>query len=317
MNRRVFRGVMSDIDLRLLRVFDAVVSQGGFAAAEVALNKSRSAISMDISDLEQRLSATLCRRGSGGFSLTREGEKIHTAARALFADLDRFRDSVNEALSNLSGKIAIAMTDDLVDSPYLPLGRAVESFRVANPDVFIQIRVASNMSVAQSVINAESDFGFAGKVRPVSGVEFTPLFEETSLAYCGSLHPLFYVPDDQLDLETVLESDFIKVSVAEKQEPGNLLERILVSSEADNMDARAMMITSGNYIGFLPLDYASGMVARKQIRPLLAESLHIKNTIYQILRSGREQSPIYKEFLRCLDMAKRARTPVQEAVLPN
>jgi hypothetical protein len=59
------------------------------------------------------------------------------------------------------------------------------------------------------------------------------------------------------------------------------------------------------------------MVARKQIRPLLAESLHIKNTIYQILRSGREQSPIYKEFLRCLDMAKRARTPVQEAVLPN
>lgn len=307
---------MSDIDLRLLRVFDAVVSQGGFAAAEVALNKSRSAISMDISDLEQRLAATLCRRGSGGFSLTREGEKIHTAARALFADLDRFRDSVNEALSNLSGKIVIAMTDDLVDSPHLPLGDAVESFRFANPDVYIHIRVASNMSVAQSVINAQSDIGFAGKVRPVSGVEFTPLFEETSLAYCGSMHPLFGFPDDQLSLDKVLESDFIKVSVAETQEPGNLLERILVSSEANNMDARAMMITSGNYVGFLPFDYARSMVARKQIRPLLPERLHIKNTIYQILRSGREQSPIYREFLRCLDKAKRARALVSEAALP-
>ena len=98
---------------------------------------------------------------TGDTRLQARGDTLH----ALFADLDRFRDSVNEALSNLSGKIDIAMTDDLVDSPHLPLGDAVESFRYANPDVYIHIRVASNMSVAQSVINAQSDIGFAGKVK--------------------------------------------------------------------------------------------------------------------------------------------------------
>ncbi len=310
MNRRVFRGLLSDIDLRLLRVFDAVVSQGGFAAAEVALNKSRSAISMDISDLEQRLAVTLCRRGSGGFSLTLEGEKIHAAAKALFADFDQFRDSVNEALSNLSGKIVVAMTDDLVDSPLLPLGDAIEAFRSANPDVYIHIRVASNMSVALSVINAQSDIGFAGRVRPVSGVEFTPLFEETSFAYCGRAHALFNIPDDRLSLDGVLESDFVRISVAETQEPPNLLERILVSSEANNMDARAMMIMSGNYVGFLPVDYARDHVSRGRIRALLPERLHIKNTIYRILRTGRQQSPIYREFLRCLEKAGKAQAAV-------
>ncbi|MCC6306262.1 MAG: LysR family transcriptional regulator [Rhodobacteraceae bacterium] len=313
MSRRAFRGQLSDIDLRLLRVFDAVVTEGGFGAAEVALNKSRSAISMDISDLEQRLGVTLCRRGSRGFALTLEGERIHAAARTLFADLDRFRDSVNDTLSTLSGKIVVALTDDLVDAPALSIRRTVEAFRAANPDVYLHIRVASNMSVAQAVINSQADIGFAGRVRPVSGVEFTPLFEETGLAYCGTGHPFFAVPDADLDLDAVLDCDFVKVSVAEKQEPANLLDRISVSAEANNMDARAVMIMSGTFLGFLPVDYARDLVRAGRIRALLHDRLFIRNTIYRILRTGRQQSPLYREFLRWLDMARQEGTPAPAA----
>ena len=40
---RPFTGEIGDIDLRLLRVFMAVADHGGFAAAEVALGKNKSA----------------------------------------------------------------------------------------------------------------------------------------------------------------------------------------------------------------------------------------------------------------------------------
>lgn len=65
-------GQIADIDLRLLRVFRAVVESGGFAAAELELNVGRSVISRHIKDLETRLGLALCRRGRGGFALTPE-----------------------------------------------------------------------------------------------------------------------------------------------------------------------------------------------------------------------------------------------------
>ena len=73
MVRKALLGNVTDNDLRLLRVFRAVVACGGFAAAELELNINRSTISRHIKDLEMRLGVTLCRRGRGGFALTDEG----------------------------------------------------------------------------------------------------------------------------------------------------------------------------------------------------------------------------------------------------
>jgi DNA-binding transcriptional LysR family regulator len=55
MNTPKLRRQLSDIDLRLLRVFIAVTESGGFTAAEIKLNINRSTISTHISDLEARL----------------------------------------------------------------------------------------------------------------------------------------------------------------------------------------------------------------------------------------------------------------------
>ena len=49
------------MDLRLLRVFRAVVDCGGMAAAELELNIGTSTVSRHIKDLETRLGLVLCR----------------------------------------------------------------------------------------------------------------------------------------------------------------------------------------------------------------------------------------------------------------
>ena len=65
-------GQLSDMDLRLLRVFRVVADCGGMAAAELELNIGSSTISRHIKDLETRLGLRLCRRGRAGFALTPE-----------------------------------------------------------------------------------------------------------------------------------------------------------------------------------------------------------------------------------------------------
>ena len=69
-------GQLSDMDLRLLRVFRVVADCGGMAAAELELNIGSSTISRHIKDLETRLGFRLCRRGRAGFPLTPWGPKI-------------------------------------------------------------------------------------------------------------------------------------------------------------------------------------------------------------------------------------------------
>ncbi|MDC1510275.1 LysR family transcriptional regulator, partial [Oceanospirillaceae bacterium] len=79
---------LSDIDLRLLRIYKTVVEAGGFAAAEVELNISRAAISMAMSDLETRLGLRLCQRGRAGFSVTESGQRVYEAILQLFASIE-------------------------------------------------------------------------------------------------------------------------------------------------------------------------------------------------------------------------------------
>lgn len=106
---RGFQGHVSEIDLRLLRVFHTVAEQGGFSAAEITLGKSKSSISLDISALETRLGITLCLRGRSGFALTDEGREVLEATHALFLNLEQFRQQVNQA-SGMLGSGLIART---------------------------------------------------------------------------------------------------------------------------------------------------------------------------------------------------------------
>ena len=109
MAKKALLGNITDSDLRLLRVFRAVVTCGGFAAAELELNINRSTISRHIKDLESRLGVTLCRRGRGGFALTDEGEQVFASARKMMASVEEFQHEVDELHQRLTGALSIAI----------------------------------------------------------------------------------------------------------------------------------------------------------------------------------------------------------------
>src|SRR5579864_938231 len=74
---------LSDLDLRLIRVFLSVLDAGGVSAAQTALNVSQSTISTQLATLETRLGFRLCERGRAGFRLTPRGEQFAQACRQL------------------------------------------------------------------------------------------------------------------------------------------------------------------------------------------------------------------------------------------
>ena len=85
---RAVLGQLSNLDLRLLQVFKAVVDCGGLSAAELELNIGTSTVSRHLKDLETRLGLVLCRRGRAGFSVTPEGQRIYEETVRLTNSLD-------------------------------------------------------------------------------------------------------------------------------------------------------------------------------------------------------------------------------------
>src|SRR5659263_331987 len=132
---RYVMGQLSDMDIRLLRVFKSVAECGGMAAAELELNIGVSTVSRHIKDLETRLGLTLCRRGRAGFSLTSEGEQIYAETLRLLAGVDAFRSRVDEIHQRMGGQLNIAVFDKTASNPAAHIGAAIALFTELAPEV--------------------------------------------------------------------------------------------------------------------------------------------------------------------------------------
>jgi DNA-binding transcriptional LysR family regulator len=269
----------TDYDLRLLRVFDAVVRGGGFAGAEVLLNKSKSAISIDISSLETRLGVTLCRRGRGGFALTAHGKEIHTLAQDLFKQLRDFRKRADLVATVVSGELSVAMDSNLARDYAAELGLALQKFQVAHSQVALKIDAAAPERVIQWVLDGSASIGVSVIPREYPEIETFPLFEEAIGLYCGSSHPLFKVPDSQLNLAQLSGHPCSELPSRQHAVDPSLLEHLNMRTQANTTETQLLLISTGQFIGFLPEVSARAAVAGQRLRALLPQTLSFKSTV--------------------------------------
>ncbi len=303
---------VSDVDLRLLRVFRTVVDQGGFAGAELALDKSKSAISMDIAHLEQRLGARLCRRGRGGFALTEPGEAVHLAATQLLDDLDRFRDRVATATGRLTGRLTLMVVDNIVSIAAAPLTDALGVWARRHPEVRLVLESAPARVVAQAVLDGGADLGVSVLPRPLPSLATEPLFNEEMRLYCGSAHPLFAVAAPTP--AQVHGHALVRPSAMDDAEFARLVAAFAPGAQADAVDARILLVLSGAYLAFLPVEYARPWHARSELRELLPDQFSGENTFHLLWRSGQSAAVAA---LRAIMLEAFGRRPVPQPASPR
>jgi LysR family transcriptional regulator, transcriptional activator for bauABCD operon len=136
---------LSNIDLKLLRVFMTVARSGGFSLAQTDLNVSQATISIHIKNLETRLGLTLCQRGRSGFALTEDGQRVYDAANALFNHLEDFQ-SIVLGHEKLVGELQIGIIDNAIFHPSFKLSEAIQKFGEIAHHVDISVHVAPLIS---------------------------------------------------------------------------------------------------------------------------------------------------------------------------
>ena len=98
------------MDWDKLRVFHAVAEAGSFTHAGEALNLSQSAVSRQISALEESLNVPLFHRHARGLILTEQGELLFRTAREVFAKLAMAEALLTESKDRPQGPLKITTT---------------------------------------------------------------------------------------------------------------------------------------------------------------------------------------------------------------
>lgn len=123
-------------ELRPLAIFAKVVEAGSFRAAAALLQLSPSVVSHHISELEKRLDVALLYRSTRKFSLTYEGERLFTHAKAMLIAAEAGLSQVAYKALEPSGKLHLTLPAMLARAPIL---KAIADFAKHNPKVSLQM----------------------------------------------------------------------------------------------------------------------------------------------------------------------------------
>jgi DNA-binding transcriptional LysR family regulator len=98
------------MDWDKLRVFHAVAEAGSFTHAGETLNLSQSAVSRQISALEETLGVPLFHRHARGLILTEQGEQLNRTVREVFAKLAMTEALLTESKEKPAGRLKVTTT---------------------------------------------------------------------------------------------------------------------------------------------------------------------------------------------------------------
>ncbi|WP_148862832.1 LysR family transcriptional regulator [Marinobacter fonticola] len=282
---KVTLGQVGDYEIRLLKVFEAVVECGGFSAAESELSIGRSTISNHIANLEDRLDLKLCWRGRGGFSLTGEGVEVYELMKALFSALESFRSGVNALHVSLTGELRVIASDAICMDPQSRLPEAIAQFTRAAPDVNVLLDVKALNDIERMILNGEADIGLIPYHRQLSGLKYSTLYVDPCHLYCSRSHPLFGAKQSAELRDQVLRSKVVHAGIHTSPDVGAQLADMNKAAISYFYEARLAMILSGAYIGFMPESYVERQVEAGDLRALIPDTKHYALEVTAITRA--------------------------------
>ena len=300
---------LSDIDLRLLRVFHAIVRNGGFSAAQYELNMSQPAISAQMRQLEDRFGIRLCERGRSGFRLTDGGQVVYDSLQKLFRAAEEFRSDVDSYKGELSGDLYLAIDDGTATNPETPLRDAIRALDRDEPKIQMHIVVAPPPELEQGLMEERFHIAIGPFHHVAESLVLEPLYDEPQTLYCGADHDLFGVPANKATRSILSQYPY---AARAYMDAGTLPKSVSFKTKAhvSNMEALALLILSGGYIGYLPRHFAQPWVDSGEMWPLAQARRSYDSTYSVVARKGLDfQAALY--FLEQLRrFATRGQNPI-------
>ena len=263
---------MSDTNLSLYRIFDAVVQAGSISGAAKTLYISQPAVSHAIAQLEEGCGCRLFSRNARGVTLTEEGQILHRHVSEAFRVLSAGESELRAYHDLGIGHLTFGASTTLCRYRLLP---CLKDFVRSNPHISIDISCQPTIQTLSLLESGAIDIGLVARQKHMKGMGFISL---------GEIEDIFVAAPEYLD---------------------RLRERLQASDDSsgssENDDMGRELLNAGT---LLLLD--KGNATRQYIDHYLEENhIHAANTIeittmdllIEFARTGLGIAGLIKEFV--------------------
>jgi len=173
------------LDVRDLRLVNAITEQGTLTRAGNALFLTQSALSRQLADLERRLGVTLFQRSGRRMTPTPAGERLVESGREILGAVARAEAEVRRAAE--SKAILRFATECYTCYHWLP--RLLPEFRRRCPGVEPRIVAAATRRPVAALLKGQLDLAIACSPVRDRRLELAPLFRDEFMAVAAPGHP--------------------------------------------------------------------------------------------------------------------------------
>jgi DNA-binding transcriptional LysR family regulator len=266
-------GHLGETDIRLLRVFVAVAEAGGLAKAQSVLNLNLSTISGYLTQIEMRLGVSLCQRGRRGFALTNEGDAVYAASKTLLAAHETFRSTVGSLNGDLVGELRLGVVDNIVFDQTLRLEETIWRFQQRHSRMIIHLFTLPPNHLESALLEGSVHVGIGQYFRKLPGIRYEDLHSDPLTLYCAHRHPLFQRAPNDVTLDDLEAARFADRGYIESDRLGESRPKFQAASVGYSAEAILILILSGEFISYLPRNYATPWVEKGILRPILPNGL--------------------------------------------
>ena len=172
------------MDLAALRVFKAVVDEGGIGAAARRLHRVQSNVTTRIQQLEASLGARLFVREKRRLFLSPAGELLLRYAEQLLALADQARSAVHGDAPR--GVLRVGTLESTAASRLPPL---LSSYHRKYPGVRVELSTGTTDALVDAVVSRRIEAAFVADCNASDQIEAVPAFREELVVITARSHP--------------------------------------------------------------------------------------------------------------------------------
>lgn len=274
--------------LQSMKVFQAVVNEGGFAAAARRMDLSPAVVTRLVDDLEQHLGTRLLQRTTRKNALTEAGQAYLTRLRLILSDIEEAEASMREHTQEVAGLLRIQSQPVMAVHILAP---QVAEFRRLHPRVTLDIHTASASELAiedfdLTLLGAGSEYDANVIARPIVSSVGIVCASPRYLRAAGTPRQ----PEDlrhHACLRLRLPSMRPGVWRLMNPEDGDRVLDLQVDPVmvADHTDTVLQAALNGAGVCALPMDLAAPYLRIGQLRRVLAPWITARFTLYAAMPS--------------------------------
>lgn len=200
------------LTLRQIRYFIAAVETGQVSHAAMEMNISQSAVTAGIQGLEAQLGVRLLTRGAQGVSVTPEGARFLSRARAIIAAVeDATRSPLGEE-TRVSGRLRLGVTYTVAG--YF-MARHYAAFRRIFPGVKLELSEQPRAAIENALVTGGLDLAvmLTSNLSNESDLDAETLFRSHRRLWLPSEHPL--LSRAEVRLSDVAREPYVMLTVDE------------------------------------------------------------------------------------------------------